>query len=282
MSMEKNFKFICDCHCHSQWSFDGCETVDDMCKQAIDLGIDVLTITDHCEVNGWATPEDSEFGDFSQRIPQSVKYQKLAQEKYKGKLKLLRGIELGQPVQDLKSADIALAVDDFDFVLASVHNVRATKDFYWLEYTPEFAEQILHTYFNEVLEVVRWNKFDSLAHLTYPLRYIVGEYKINIDINKYLPTIEKIFTTLINNGKAMEVNTSGLRQAIGVTMPDKELIAFYKNLGGKYITIGSDAHKKCDLGKGINEGLKLLKETGFEYITYFKKHKPILVPIEYR
>ena len=280
MIMEKNFKFICDCHCHSQWSFDGSETVEDMCKQAIALGIDVLTITDHCEVNGWTTPDHSEFGDFSKLIPQSVIHLKQAQEKYKGKLKLLRGIELGQPVQDLKSADIALAVDDFDFILASVHNVRDTEDFYWLKYTQSFAEEILYTYFNEVLEVVQWNKFDSLAHLTYPLRYIVGDNKINIDINKYLPTIEKIFTTLINNEKALEVNTSGYRQAIGVTMPDVKLLEMYKNLGGKYITIGSDAHKIEDLGKGINKGLSMLKEIGFDNITYFEKHKPILVPIE--
>ncbi|MEF2919225.1 MAG: histidinol-phosphatase HisJ family protein [Acutalibacteraceae bacterium] len=282
MCMEKKFKFFCDCHCHSQWSFDGCEPVEDMCKQAIDNGIDVLTVTDHCEVNGWNTPEDSEFGDFSYLIPQSIKHLKQAQNKYGDKLKLLRGIELGQPVQDLEVADKILALDDFDFVLASVHNVRDTKDFYWLEYTPDYAEKILHIYFNEVLEVAEWNKFDSLAHITYPLRYITGEHKINIGISIYLPIIEKIFTTLIKNQKALEVNTSGLRQSIGVTMPNKELLELYKKLGGKYITIGSDAHKKCDLGKGINKGLQQLKEIGFEYITYFEKHNPILIPIEYK
>ena len=191
--MSYDFEFICDCHTHSKWSFDGCETIDDMCEQAIRLGINVLTVTDHCEVNGWNTPDDSEFGDFSKLIPESIKHLKESQIKYTGKLKLLRGIELGQAVQDLKSADIALGLDDFDFVLGSVHNVRNTKDFYWLEYTYESARELLYTYFNEILEVVQWNKFDSLSHLTYPLRYITGVHKINIDINEYLGIIDKIF-----------------------------------------------------------------------------------------
>lgn len=278
--MSYDFEFICDCHTHSKWSFDGCEAIDDMCEQAIKLGISVLTVTDHCEVNGWNTPEDSEFGDFSKLIPKSIKHLKESQIKYTGKLKLLRGIELGQAVQDLKSADIALSLDNFDFVLASVHNVRNERDFYWLEYTPESAKELLYTYFNEILEVVRWNKFDSLSHLTYPLRYITGVHKINIDINEYLPIIDEIFNELIKNGKALEVNTSGLRQEIGVTMPDKFLLTRYYSLGGRLITIGSDAHKVADLGKGINETLYLLKKIGFNNYYYFEKHNPVAVPIK--
>lgn len=278
--MNYDFDFICDCHTHSKWSFDGCETTDDMCKQAIKLGINVLTVTDHCEVNGWNTPDDSEFGDFSKLIPASIKHLKQSQIKYANKLNLLRGIELGQAVQDLKSADIALSLDDFDFVLGSVHNVRDTKDFYWLEYTADSAKKLLHIYFNEVLEVAQWNKFDSLSHLTYPLRYISGVHKIDIDINEYIPIIDKIFETLIKNGKALEVNTSGLRQEIGVTMPDEFLLRHYYSLGGRLITIGSDAHKITDLGKGINETLHLLKKIGFDNYYYFKKRKSVAVPIK--
>lgn len=278
--MKYDFKFVCDCHCHSEWSFDGCEKTDDLCEQAIKLGLNIITVTDHCEANGWNTPEDSEFGNFSELIPQSIKHLKESQKKYSSQIKLLRGIELGQAMQDLSSADKALALDDYDFVLGSVHNVRNTKDFYWLEYTEDFAKEILYTYFNEVLEVAEWNKFDSLAHITYPLRYIVGEHKVNVDINDYLYIIDEIFKTLIKNNKALEVNTSGLRQKIGVTMPDRFLLSRYKSLGGEYVTIGSDAHTVADLGKGINEGLHLLKEIGFTHYTYFEKHKPVNVPIE--
>ena len=250
-----------------------------MCEQAIKIGLDVITITDHCEVNGWNTPQDSEFGDFSKLIPESIAHLKESQKKYSSKIKLLRGIELGQATQDLDAANKALSLDNFDFVLGSVHNVRDTRDFYWLEYTETYAKKLLQIYFEEVLELTQWNKFDSLAHLTYPLRYITGEHKIEIDINNYLPIIDEIFLTLIKNGKALEINTSGLRQNIGLTLPDRFLIERYKSLGGTYITIGSDAHTVSDLGKGINEGLHLLTNIGFNSYTYFEERKPIIVPI---
>ena len=277
--MHYDFTFVCDCHCHSEWSFDGCETTDSICQQAIDTGLSVVTITDHCEANGWRTPETSEFGNFSELIPQSVVHMKASQKKYDGKIKLLRGLELGQAMQDLECAEIALTLDTFDFVLGSVHNIRDTQDFYWLNYTPSFAETILYDYFNEVLEVAQWNKFDSLSHLTYPLRYITGREKIRIDISKYYTVIDEIFRTLIRNGKALEINTSGLRQELRKTMPDEVLLERYKNIGGELITIGSDAHTLQDLGRGINEGLHLLKDIGFEQYFYFEQHSPVAVAL---
>lgn len=274
-----SYKYISDSHCHSICSFDAKHTVDMMCSRAIDLGLYSVAITDHCEVNGYADPNSSEFGDFSKRIPQSVEDIKQAQKKYGDKIIILRGIELGQPMQDLKSADVALALDDFDFVLCSVHNVRNEQDFYWLKYTKEFAEEILGRYFDEVLQTAKWNKFDSLAHLTYPLRYIIGEHKIDVDLSKFQDVIDEILLTLVKNKKALEVNTSGLRQKIGVTLPDEGIIKRFKELGGEYVTIGSDAHCTDDLGKGIEEGMSLVKKCGFDCYTIFKKHEPQLLEI---
>lgn len=278
--MSFEFDFICDCHTHSEHSFDGCERVEDMCNQAISLGIDVLTVTEHCEVHSWIKPQEAEFGDFSKSIPQAIESLKENQLKYAGKLTLLRGIELGEPVHDSAAADEILALDDYDFVLASVHNVRGKRDFFWLEYTEESAKELLHTYFNELLEIASWNKFDSLSHLTYPLRYFCGVHNIAIDITDYLPVIDKIFAQLIKNGKALEVNSSGLRQEIGTTMPDRFLLERYYSLGGRLITIGSDAHKKEDLGKGINEALKMLESIGFTDYCYYKNRKPVMVAIK--
>lgn len=64
---------ICDSHTHSSNSFDAKNTVEELCESAIGLGLYALTITDHCEANIYDDPQHSEFGDFSKRIPQSVK-----------------------------------------------------------------------------------------------------------------------------------------------------------------------------------------------------------------
>lgn len=278
--MNYKYKYVSESHCHSDCSFDAKDSVEDMVKQAIKLKLYSITITDHCEVNGYANASESEFGDFSVRIPRSVRLQKDAQAKYGSKIEIMRGIELGQPLQDMKSADIALALDNFDFVLGSVHNIANEQDFYWLHYTEEYAYEMLGRYFAEILDTAKWNKFDSLSHLTYPLRYISGREKINIDLSCFSTVIDEIFQTLISNEKALEINTSGFRQELGDSMPNAPLLKRFKALGGKYVTVGSDAHCTSDLGKGIEKGLDILTECGFENYTIFKNHKPILIPIE--
>lgn len=274
------YKRVSDSHCHSNCSFDGKDSVDNMCKRAAEIGLYAITITDHCEANGYREPLNSEFGDFSKLIPRSIEQMKAAQEKYKKEIHLFRGIELGQPLQDVESTKAALSLDDFDFVLASVHNVKDEQDFYWLNYTEEFAHEILQRYFDELLQTARWNKFDSLAHITYPLRYILGEQNININLQKsFSEQIDEILKTVIYNQKAIEVNTSGLRQKLGETLPNKEIIKRYQSLGGKYITVGSDAHNCADLGKGLKEALQLVQSCGFSKYTIYSKHEPMEIEI---
>ena len=90
------------------------------------------------------------------------------------------GIELGQPMQNIEAAEDILDACDFDFALASVHNVQGMPDFYELDYSQVDLTKTLHQYFDEILETIEWGKFDSLAHLTYPWRYIVGEHGLAI------------------------------------------------------------------------------------------------------
>lgn len=267
---------ICDSHTHSSNSFDAENTVEELCERAIELGLYALTVTDHCEANFYDDPQHSEFGDFSKRIAQSVKDIARAKKKYEGRLRLYCGLELGEPVQSLSAAARVLQLADFDFVLASVHNIAGEQDFYWLDYREETVEELLRRYFAEVLLTARWNHFDSLAHLTYPFRYIKKKLGLDVDTGLFKDQIDLILRTLAVNGKALEVNSSGLRQEIGKTLPGREVIARFKELGGKYVTVGSDAHRREDLASGAEEAYALLRACGFTHYTVYEKHKPVL------
>lgn len=270
---------ICDSHVHSNCSFDAQDSVDAICAQAEKLGLYAVTFTDHCEVPMYKNPDRSEFGDFKTLLPQAVRQVRDAQKQYKGRLRIYCGIELGEPLQDLAAAQQALALTDYDFVLCSLHNIQGERDFYWLSYDRNTVHDILTRYFNELLCSVQWNGFDSLAHLTYPLRYIKKNGKINVDLNDYSAQIDAILRTLIKNGKALEVNTSGLRQEIGQTLPGENVLRRFKELGGRYVTVGSDAHRCKDLAKGIKEGYALLKKCGFTHYTVYEKHTPVEIAL---
>ena len=54
---------------------------------------------------------------------------------------------------------------------------------------------------------------------------------------------------------------------------------YYKELGGKLITIGTDAHSADMVGKGIEQGIEVAKSAGFTHYAIFEKHSPILIEI---
>ena len=51
---------------------------------------------------------ESEYGDFSKLIPKSNYETSIMQDRYKGKIKILRGIELGEPMHNAECTKKAL------------------------------------------------------------------------------------------------------------------------------------------------------------------------------
>ncbi len=266
--------FACDCHNHSACSPDGHDSAAAMCARAQALGLYAYTLTDHCECQ-----------KFEERYRARVEtaWEQMGSLTPQNGLRFYRGIELGQPNQDTAAADAALQGRAYDFVIGSIHNIRDFEDFFFLDYTgaPEgYIHSLLTAYWQELLEMIAWGRFDALGHLTYPLRYIQGEHGIPVDLEKHQDAIDQVLTALIKSGKALEVNTSGLRQKIGRTLPDLPLLKRYHDLGGRLVTLGSDAHCTADLAKGIDQGMETLKAAGFTHFALYVQRQPQMLPLE--
>ena len=182
-------------------------------------------------------------------------------------------------MHDKNCTQKALSYGEYDFILASVHNLRNTEDFYFLDYTKLDVNELLTKYFNELMETASFEDFDSLAHLTYPLRYILDKTGNLPDLSLFSEQIDEIYKILIKNNKALEINVSGLFKELKTTLPDEKLVRRFKELGGKYVTIGTDSHNAESVGKGIEEGIAVAKRAGFTQYTIFEKRKPIMIDI---
>ena len=266
---------LMDVHNHSNLSPDGTNDPEDMVKRAIELGIGYYALTDHLEINKFY---DEEYL-YEEPVRKASEISPLLIDKYSDKINMAYGVELGQPLQDMKLTDRMLSSYKYDFIIGSLHMCNGWDDFYLLDYNKVSPDFLLKLYFEELLEMARWGEFDVLGHLTYPLRYIVGDSGLYIDMSKYLPIIKEIFSTLIKNDIGIEINSSGLRQKIGLTLPDEYYVRLYKELGGKILTVGSDAHCTEDLGKGIPETIALARNVGFTELAFFKKRNPTFISI---
>lgn len=264
---------ISDCHNHSNISYDGADSPRRMCRQAQELGLLYYTMTDHCEC------EDYDKAQLGYRPVVRAAYDEMLklQEEFPT---LLRGIELGQPLQNPQAVKDVFAGRTYDFVIGSLHSLQNCRDFFFWKELNMAVYEALDRYFAELYAMVRAGGFDTLAHLTYPLRYIVGEAGIAVDMSRYTDHIRDLLRLLAEKGIALELNTSGLRQKIGVTLPDISYMKLYKSLGGELVTIGSDAHCAADLGRGLQEGLSLLEEAGFTHYAVFQNRQPRMVAIK--
>ncbi|MCI7804147.1 MAG: histidinol-phosphatase HisJ family protein [Oscillospiraceae bacterium] len=279
---------IIDCHTHTRNSFDADnDTVIERCERAIQLGLDAMAVTDHCEVNRFYEKDhykidyEQKYDDygFNKAFENSMAETTAAKDLYSSKFNLICGLELGQPLADMEVTEHILSDKRLDFVIASMHEMPGHDDFAFLDYSQENVPALLEQDFSEILRIAKWGKFDVLGHITYALRYIQGNQNIPVDMTPYQDTIREIFKAVIENGKGIEINTSGLRQKFGDTFPSLQYIKLYRELGGEILTVGSDSHRTADLAKGIKEGIEIAAQAGFTRIAYFKERKPYFINI---
>lgn len=271
-----------DSHTHSNNSFDAENSVSQMLEKANEIGLNYLTITDHFESAFYYKPNE-EFGNLKALLPKSVADVRREQAKNNGKTELLCGIELGEPLHDIKATEEILKLTDYDFILCSLHNLRDMGDFFWLDYEEPEIPGLLKKYFSELTECIQWGRFNSLAHITYPMRYICDKCRIPVDISDYKKEIDELLALLVQNDKALEFNTcrnENLSLSTINSCRDVPFLKRFKELGGKFVTLGSDAHKTDDLAKGIDGAIDILYELGYREITVFKKGQPELIPIK--
>lgn len=270
------YKNIVDLHVHTDNSFDGNHSATFFCEKAEFLDLRAVAFTDHCEVDQFRGNRQ-----YEKRIFQAFFEISKVRSAFRGKILVLNGIELGQPAYDTEQADDIISRYDYDQVIGSVHNLRSKEDFYYMENLAyDDAAKFLSEYFDEIIEMLKWGNFDVVAHLTYPLRYFYSQSNLSIDLNNYKKQIDEILLLTAKKDKALEINTAALRQPLNKLHPEIDVIKRFKELGGKYVTVGSDAHYAEHLAAGIDKAYDAAIEAGFDSITFFQRRTPMLMKIQ--
>ena len=263
-----------DLHIHTRHSVDSKQTLDEICNQAIHLGLEGIAICDHVDL--WFAENLKTEG----AIRNCIADVKKARERYGSNLTILQGMEMAEYLYDPQTAEKILGLGELDIILGSVHSVRyeTIDDSYsridFSEMPMEMIDGFLKKYFRCITDMIEKTDFDVLTHLTCPLRYINGKYHRNVDILKYQKEISDIFERIIQKEIALEINTSGLNTPFGECMPNRFLIEHYKKMGGKRITLASDAHIPQNIGNGFAQAVAMLQDIGFDGYYIYRKRKP--------
>jgi HisJ family histidinol phosphate phosphatase len=185
------------------YSFDGVETVAEMCETAISRGVKVLAITDHTEVLTSKGMDESE----RRRLRDHAAAIREAQAHYAGTLKLLYACELGQPQFNPTWAD-EMATYPFDMVIGSIHFGRGgvfgegDVDLYDVTYTRENRDACILQYFADTKEMIRRGGFHTLGHLDYILRRMEGCFEGKPGYTLYRDEVDSRIVEEVRKGKA--------------------------------------------------------------------------------
>ena len=269
----------CDQHIHSAASFDATASMGEMARAARDHGMAAVCFTDHVDL------DDSRTGRLSPEWRREVPRCRAAWEELSAGppavIPVRFGMELGGPNHDPDTAARLAADPALDFVLGSLHNLRNETDFYWLRYSPSTpVRELNRRYLRELLELAALDCFDVMAHIGYTARYMHRDGREDGDVtpDRYGDELEALFTRLIQRGRGLEVNVSGLRHG-HTTYPNAQCLRLYRQLGGEIVTVGSDAHTLEEAGVGVADGYALLRDLGFRYVAEFRTRRPEFFPL---
>lgn len=255
-----------DYHLHSNVSYDGHGTPEEMIRAAANAGLTEICFTDHLDYLHCLPRSQTTFTmDNYRRAYDALEIPDLT---------IRHGVEVGLTPWNKVELEADLRGYPFDFVLGSVHFINDEDPYlppYWVGRDPLQAER---QYFEEMLRCVQiHDNFDVLGHLTYISKCKAHPCPRIIPLEEYRDLIAQIMEQLIAKGKGLEVNTSG-KDRCGVFLPDIPYLKLFRDLGGQIVTVGSDAHTPDRVGQYTAQVCGILKEI-FGHVCTFRNRQPV-------
>lgn len=255
-----------DFHLHTTVSFDGKMAAKQVVNAAKEAGLQEICFTDHVDYDPNAKIQTMVFDPSAY----SAAYDGL----HDPALSIRLGMEFGMTPDNISRFREQLSQRPYDYVLGSVHFVDGL-DVYFPEYwVGKTVFQAQRKFLEQTLACVQVHEdFDVLAHLTFLSKSPVNPEKVPIPYNAHREILDEILKELVKKEKGLELNTSGVDRGVGF-LPGAEYFVRFRELGGRIVTVGSDAHTANRVGQYCGDACGILKDI-FGYVCTFHERTPV-------
>ncbi|WP_284229908.1 PHP domain-containing protein [Mycobacterium antarcticum] len=257
-----------DNHVHTQFSWDTgpVASMEDTCRRAVEVGLPAVAFTEHVDFTEWGEcdrpPEGAQITARSRVQPVDVEGYLASIERCRdlfGELRILSGIEAGEPHHFEGSVTAVLRTGTFDRVLGSLHSivhdgrlVFANRLFGTLP-----AHDVVRDYFGELLRLVEGSDvFEVLAHCDYPRRYWPAAREGTYREGDFEEEYRTVFRALAASDRPLEFNTAS-------PLASTTLMRWWYEEGGGAVSFGSDAHVPLRVGDKFGIAVDVVEAAGF-------------------
>ncbi len=262
-----------DCHLHSSFSGDSHTPMEEMILSGISRGLKTMCFTEHHDID-YPVPPGEPGNPFLLNTDSYLYDLAGLKEKYRDKIRLLFGVELGLQPRLLRENAVYAKSYEFDFIIGSVHVCHGKDPYYPAFYDGRSESRAYLEYFESVLEnVKKASCFDVCGHLDYVVRYGPNRDR-DYRYESYREVIDEILKTLLEKEKGLELNTGGIKKGMKDFHPCADILKRYRELGGEIITLGSDSHDEAHIADAFGRAAQVLQACGFRYYTVFEKRMP--------
>ena len=267
-----------DTHVHSEYSWDtggptsskAKGTMRRTCARAVQIGLPTIIFTEHLDITGWkAAPED--FMEHQRHLIDDAGLMQPPLMDVEGyfasvercrhdfpELRILTGVEWGQPHLDGEAAASLIDLSAFDRVNGSLHTLpfRGHRS----EPVTLFREladpaEVIWAYLAEVPVMVDGGNFEVFTHIDYAARYWPTEERGPFDPRPFEDGFRQAMRAIATSGRALEMNTG---HQLRPWIPQ-----WWAEEGGRAVSFGSDDHLTAGLAVDFPDATALLDHFGF-------------------
>ncbi|HKW72661.1 MAG TPA: PHP domain-containing protein, partial [Candidatus Dormibacteraeota bacterium] len=241
-----------------EWSYDAPRgSMERSCERAMAIGLPAIAFTDHADFV--RVHEDQHAVDIAGYLDEVDRCRRLFPD-----LRILSGVELGEPHWYPDQTAKILAAGPLDQVVGSVHCIRLGGELLDASQFPQREgldlPDAVRRYFREVLAMIDAGPpFETLAHIDYPKRYWPAGAPAYRE-KDFEVEIRAVLAAAARTGRVLEVNTTRGQ----VLCPDITIVRWWREAGGQAVQYGSDAHDPDKVAEGFGVATQMVEAAGFK------------------
>ena len=264
-------------HTHSTYC-DGKNTIEEMIKRAVEVGIEHIGISSHAPI-----AEESHWTMNESMLDRYFAEIEKLKNKYRDKIIIYAGMEIDYFYDQGLNPVMSAHMERLDYFIGSVHALgKVDGKKYW--YVDDAYEGVINgvektfdgdsrkaveKYYAILSKMIEDCKPDIVGHMDKIKKNNRDDILFNEEESWYIDAVKRFLAVAKKNGTVIEINTGGIRRyGIECFYPSYWILDIIRDMDVK-VTVNGDSHDVEGVNFYYDETRKLLISKGIEYIYTF-------------